>query len=315
MSGEQILPGVYQFMTEFTDELGPVFVYLLVSGDKAVMIDAGTAHLELSPIKQVLGRHGLSLKKNLVAVLCTHAHPDHVAGLTRLLRASDAKVMIHERDAPVLEDPSLMKKERLHLDFLGRLSTRFTGGPFQATHHGYKPDETLHNNDSISFGAITLQVIHTGGHSAGHCAYYDSRRRLLFSGDEVNTFQNNPRLFFTDLSGSLSNRVRALTRLENLAIDYLFPTHDVPYLFSSVKTQITQGIDATQHFLSVLLNIIGARGSADIEQIVFDLTHTQSAPTPLNTPLLLRTTVHTALLTLQQNGLIDGERGVWSMRS
>lgn len=54
------------------------YLWLLVRGDKAAIVDPGDA----TPVLEYLSRHGLELS----AILCTHHHSDHVGGILKLLQ-------------------------------------------------------------------------------------------------------------------------------------------------------------------------------------------------------------------------------------
>lgn len=43
----------------------------------------------------------------------------------------------------------------------------------------------LYDGDILDLGDRTLQVIHTPGHSPGHCCFYEQDRRWLYSGDLI----------------------------------------------------------------------------------------------------------------------------------
>ncbi len=313
MSSTEIIPGVFHIQGRFTDKLGPISVYLVVSDGKAVLIDSGTAGSPGGMIEKVMDKIGLNSRTDLVAVLCTHAHPDHVGGLHRIMKLSKARVMVHENDVRLLENPSLFLSERLRLNMIEKITARLEKGPLRVNYPGVKVNEILHNNDTISFGSTRLRVIFTGGHSAGHCVFFEPSRKILFSGDEINNFPNEPRMFFTDCSGDLAARVLALDKIKSLHPDYLLPTHDSPHIFEDVIPQIQQAHDSTQEFLGNVLCLLKARGKADIEQIAFDLTRMHNIPIPFDSPILLRATIYSALMTLKRNGIIEQSKSIWSV--
>ena len=43
----------------------------------------------------------------------------------------------------------------------------------------------LHDEDCIDLGNRKLVVIHTPGHSPGHCCFYEADRKYLYSGDLI----------------------------------------------------------------------------------------------------------------------------------
>src|SRR3982074_2738090 len=60
---------------------------------EALVIDPGD---EVTRIMDLLGRHKLTVK----AIVSTHAHIDHVGGLSKLHRFTGAPVLMHPEDLP-----------------------------------------------------------------------------------------------------------------------------------------------------------------------------------------------------------------------
>lgn len=46
-------------------------------------------------------------------------------------------------------------------------------------------DTILHDGDCLDLGNRKLTVIHTPGHSPGHCCFYEAERKYLYSGDLI----------------------------------------------------------------------------------------------------------------------------------
>src|SRR5882724_9680757 len=64
---------------------------------EALVIDPGD---EINRILELLGRHNLTVK----AIVSTHAHIDHVGGLSKLHQYTGAPVMMHRDDVPLYQD-------------------------------------------------------------------------------------------------------------------------------------------------------------------------------------------------------------------
>lgn len=89
---------------------------------------------------------GLTINK----IILTHGHPDHLSALAEVQQATGAKVMIHALDAEMLVDA------RRNLSF-------YMGESLEL-----KPaDVLLKDGDTIQVGNITLEVLHTPGHTPG----------------------------------------------------------------------------------------------------------------------------------------------------
>ena len=126
-----------------------------VVGDDAecVVIDAPHA------VEPILG---LVAGRTVRAVLCTHAHDDHVRVAPELGRAVDAPVLLHPADLPL----------------------------WRLTHGSVPPDGDLADGQEIAVAGTTLRVLHTPGHSPGAVCFYAEDLAVLFSGDTL--FQGGP---------------------------------------------------------------------------------------------------------------------------
>lgn len=91
-----------------------------------------------------------------VWIIDTHGHGDHIAAQAGLKeRYPNARIAIHEADAPALADA------RLNLSFA--LGVIITSPP---------ADRILHDGDEIEVGKLRLKVFHVPGHSPGGIALY-----------------------------------------------------------------------------------------------------------------------------------------------
>jgi len=125
---------------------------------EAVVIDPGD---EAGRILSELDRYSLEV----VFILNTHAHFDHIGANAALASATGAPLAIHELDVPLL-------KER--------------GG---AKQFGYEipsspePNLLLEEGSMIKFGRHSLRTLFTPGHTPGHVSFYEEGAAALFDGD------------------------------------------------------------------------------------------------------------------------------------
>ena len=145
--------------------VGPLEVccYIVYSPEakEGVIIDPGDADPRI--IKKV---KELDLK--IIAILGTHAHADHVAGVDYLRKELKAPYLVHRLDEEFFKDPT---------NFLMFKSWGFSENP--------KADKTFEEGDIIKFGNEYLEVIHTPGHSPGSCCFYNKKHKVLFTGDTL----------------------------------------------------------------------------------------------------------------------------------
>lgn len=312
MSASEIIPGVFAVKGKFAGEFGYISSYIVVDGDEALVIDPGTAGDPGDRISKAIKSIGLNPNSDISGIVCTHSHPDHVGGAAILKKSTGAPVLIHSEDAEILSHPDHFLQNRLVLDFAERMSMKVDKGPLRVNYKGVDADQILQDGESIGVGDESLKVVHTGGHSAGHCAFLDETRKLLFCGDEANNFPNDPRKFYVDLSGSMARKSAFLDRMAKLSIDYLLPSHDVPHMFGNVKLELEQVKDGILHFQDTLLHHLRAREEADIEQLVFDMKQARSVPIPTSYDFLVTTTIQVILDGFRQAGLVRvNDKGVW----
>ncbi|MHA1137982.1 MAG: MBL fold metallo-hydrolase [Candidatus Thorarchaeota archaeon] len=312
MASTEIIPGIHGIRGKFAGEFGFIASYMIVSEGEALIIDPGTAGDPGDRIEKTMKNLGLNHKSDLIGIVCTHGHPDHAGGAGHLRKVTNAPIMIHDADAELLREPSSFLNDRLLMDRAQRLAMKFDKGPLRVNYRGFEPDELLTHGQKIQVGDLSLRVVHTGGHSAGHCVFYESTQKMLFSGDEVNNFPNDPRKFYVDLSGSIVAKRAAVETLSKLDIDYLLPAHDVPALFGDVRYQFEGVRDGIIHLQDTVLSHLEARGEADIEQLEFDIRQSRSVPIPLTLDALIATTIKVTLDGLAEAGLVkDLGKGIW----
>ncbi len=123
------------------------------------------------------------------AILLTHAHFDHVMGIDGWVKEFEIPVYLHEEEKQILEDPKL------------NLSGVF------GTSYSYHRVECLRDNQILELAGFQFKVIHTPGHTAGGCCYYEETEGVLISGDTL-FYQSVGRSDFP--TGSMSILVRSI---------------------------------------------------------------------------------------------------------
>jgi glyoxylase-like metal-dependent hydrolase (beta-lactamase superfamily II) len=142
----------------------------LICEDRLTLIDAGLPGSRRR-LARYVGGLGRSLDE-LVRIVCTHGHPDHVGGVREL--ASDLiEVLMHPAD-----------EARLHITLRQALRRPSRGKLF--AYAARTPTRTIPIEDGDVLPVLDgLEVIHTPGHSPGSVCLYAARDRLLFVGDEL----------------------------------------------------------------------------------------------------------------------------------
>jgi glyoxylase-like metal-dependent hydrolase (beta-lactamase superfamily II) len=126
----------------------------------------------LEVFKASMGNHPVK------AILNTHYHRDHT-GCNHLF--PEAEVFAHPADIPAMVSRDAFIQyygfdkyadQKLVDDMMSWLQWR----PCPVHHE-------LEDGQIINLGNIDLTVIHTPGHTPGHCVFYWEKQKMLFSGD------------------------------------------------------------------------------------------------------------------------------------
>lgn len=129
---------------------------------EAIVIDPGD---EVERIQEVLRRHNLKVKY----LVSTHAHIDHVGGLARMRELTGAPVLLHP------DDLWLYQNLAMQAQMIGMPAPPVT-----------QVDQPLRAGDTLKWGKLSAQVLHTPGHSPGSlCLYLAQPGKKLFAGDTL----------------------------------------------------------------------------------------------------------------------------------
>jgi glyoxylase-like metal-dependent hydrolase (beta-lactamase superfamily II) len=126
-----------------------------VVGDDAECVVIDAPH-DVADILAVVG------DRKVKAIVCTHAHDDHVRVAPALREEVVAPIMLHPADRPLWE----------------------------LTHTRYLWDLDLEDGLEIEVGGTTLRVLHTPGHAPGAVCLYAADLGCVFTGDTL--FRGGP---------------------------------------------------------------------------------------------------------------------------
>lgn len=122
-------------------------VWVIGDDSECVVLDA--PHDLTAIVKLIDGRR-------VMAVLCTHAHDDHVRWAPALGRVTHAPVLLHQADLVLWHQT-----------------------------HAAPPDGSLSDGQAFTVGDTTIWVIHTPGHAPGGVCFYAPSLGTVFTGDTL----------------------------------------------------------------------------------------------------------------------------------
>ena len=126
------------------------------------IIDAG---FDPEPMLAFIAQHGLTLEQ----VVLTHAHVDHIGGLSAVRRHwPEASVVVHQAERDFLSTPALN---------LSIVLDHAVVAP--------EADHTLAHGDKLTLDGLSVEVRHTPGHSPGGITLYEPTHGFAFVGDAL----------------------------------------------------------------------------------------------------------------------------------
>jgi hydroxyacylglutathione hydrolase len=124
-----------------------------------IVIDPGDEHEKILAAIDDMGA-------KVAAILITHCHFDHIGAVEPVATVTGAPVYCPEIEVPVLADiMAYVPVPKI--------------GPFES----YDADETVAGGETLELAGMTIDVIHTPGHSPGHVTYSVRDEEAMFSGD------------------------------------------------------------------------------------------------------------------------------------
>lgn len=138
----------------------PTNCYLLTDEEtgKTAVIDPGFYNSQMEKAVQ---------KHQVVMILLTHGHFDHITGVKKLAVETGAKIYMDAADSDFPMKPELNLSSAMGLDAI----------------EPFVPDVQLHDGSTIELGSLQIKVMHTPGHTRGGCCYLVGE--TLFSGDTL----------------------------------------------------------------------------------------------------------------------------------
>lgn len=165
----------------FAGLIGQCGVYLL-RGGKTALVESGPS----TGVEHVLaGLAELGIDGAEVDyVLLTHIHLDHAGGATFLLQSMPkARVLVDGESARYLVEPARLVRSAAKA--LGAIAPHY-GTMYPVSEERIIP---LHDGFMLDLGeGMSLQAVHTPGHSRGHYVFFEPHRGDLFCGDALGHF-------------------------------------------------------------------------------------------------------------------------------
>jgi len=205
MPFESVIEGIYQVGGAGLSGPGDCCCYLIdTGGGNSVLVDAG------------LGTDPVALHRNIedtghrvediVALILTHCHIDHIGGAPAIVDVSDCEVVAHEGDADAIEEGE------------GRRTAARAYGvnspEIDVTH------QIAADGGVIEYGTAHIVAIHTPGHTPGSMTL-----KMEVAGKTILFAQDVHGPFYRDFGSDIDAWRRSMDRLIAIGPDILLEGH------------------------------------------------------------------------------------------
>jgi glyoxylase-like metal-dependent hydrolase (beta-lactamase superfamily II) len=142
--------------------------WVIGDDDEVIVVDPGEYS---APVLDAIG------DREILAVICTHGHGSHTAAALAVAERDEAPIALHPKD---------------------RLTWR-------EAHGDEMPDIEMEQEGAFEVAGVTLEVLHTPGHSPGSVSLYCEDLGVVFTGDALTAAGPCPHEgSYPDFAGQLS---------------------------------------------------------------------------------------------------------------
>lgn len=197
----------------------PYSNFLFIDDQIQTLVDTGWGHSSLEPIKN----------KKIDLILNSHFHRDHTGNNNAF---AGAQVWAHHLDAPAIRS----REAFVEYYGIGKLPTDKIDTSRSWMNISESPvHQEFQDNEVICLGDVELQVLHTPGHTPGHCAFFWEDERILYGGD-IDLCNEGP--FYGCAVSNINDFIKSIEKLRDLNPKVFISAHK-----GLIDTDIKEDLD------------------------------------------------------------------------
>lgn len=225
-------PSIFSIQVDLPQNpLRSLNVYVIMTPEQNLLIDTGFNRPEChTALWRGIQELGLDLKKT--SIFLTHLHSDHT-GLAWDFVEQGCQIYMGRIDYQYLKEMKEGKnlsavEELFRCEGFSKEELALQAEGNQGRKYGVKnmfPAALVDDGAMLALGDLSVQCIHTPGHTPGHMVLYLPKYQLLFTGDHI-LFDITPNIsVWNGVSHSLEDYLASLDKIRNLPVRTAFPAH------------------------------------------------------------------------------------------
>ena len=289
----EVAPGIFRIVVQLPiPEVGSMNSYVIVDGDRDLIIDPGMAHPVCYAImEKAIIELGLDL--GCTDFFITHHHLDHFSAVSRFLRET-SHVYISKPEAEFIERIASGKVESetgIFLEVLGfpeknpmSIVSQFFSDEYRQQRS--RPFHCIADGDVMVRGNYHFTCLVSPGHTIGHSCLYEPGQSFLISGDQI-----TPGIqFLLNRADPLGDHLQSLARLREMDVKLALPGHGSA--FRDLRKRIDQLLAHHERRSEAAYDALGKNGK-DAYEVTLALDDLLPDRDPFHSLPLIRKFIHT----------------------
>lgn len=206
-------------------DAGRVNVYLVLNGNKSILIDAGIRG-KAQKILDILRASGCS-PEDIALIILTHTHYDHCGSLTELKAITGAKILVHESEAPNLEQgyKDMPKGTLMYSKVLSSVGNIILPKKW-LSYPPVKSDIEIGDRFALTDYDMEGEVWHTPGHTLGSLSFIYDRDNVFVGDTAFHIWKNSA---FPPFADDIQSLFQSWKKLLDSECAYFYPGHGSPF--------------------------------------------------------------------------------------
>ncbi|SIR17841.1 MBL fold metallo-hydrolase [Halanaerobium kushneri] len=199
-------------------EMGKANSYLIEAKNGYILVDAGMPD-QVDIVSRFLSKKNADLE-DIILIIITHVHYDHVGSLAALKEKTNAEVLVHKKEKELLENGKTEFPEGTVFisKIISKLSNLISESKFKAV----TPDITVDDYYDLKQYGIKGEIIHTPGHTGGSISVIINGEDII-CGDTLFNFM--PHSVYPPFANNKDELIESWQKIKSYNCKRFYPGH------------------------------------------------------------------------------------------